>query len=898
MMATAAERDSPTMHETRVTTLQQLAGSLACDPAAPALIAFSADTRECLGGAELAARVEQQARWLCAAGLTPGAPLALLAPNGSAWVITALAAMRCAAVLVPLDSQLTGEPLAHVLHDCGARHLATTSGLQAAIEALALPVPPRVLLLDGPADPADGLELPEVDSAGPGERAVIFYTSGTTGQPKGVPLSHANLMSNVEAILAQRLVDRHDRLLVPLPLHHVYPFTVGLLAPLRQRSTLVLPYSLIGPQLIRALKEAAASALLGVPRLYESLVMAIDQRVAAGGGLARGFYRATLALSRLLRRFGARRPGRWLLASLHRRLAPNLRLVVSGGAALPAALAECLQDLGWEVATGYGLTETSPILTFNAPGRGDLASAGCALPGVALRTAEDASRAHPAEVQVRGPNVFAGYLNLPGKSAEAFTADGWFRTGDLGWLDARGFLHLAGRASEMIVLPGGENIDPEKIEQALKAAPGIQDVCVLEVDGRLRALLQPDMALLREAADETALREQLAQRVSAASAGLPSHHRVSDFRVSTDPLPRTRLGKLRRKEAAVRYRQAATSAAPRSGPLPVERMTPEDQQLLQLPAARATWEFLCARFPDRHLTPDSSPQLDLALDSLDWVGLGLELRERAGVDLPESGLGGWQSVRDLLRAAAAAAPAQGALPLLELLRRPDSLLDEDQRRWLSPRPAWQLAALRGLHALLRPLCRWAFHLQVEGRAELPGSGPFLLAPRHLSVLDPVIVGSVLDIATMRRLRWAGWTGMLFNGPLRRLISRIAGVLPVDPIASPRSSLAFGAAALAAGHGLVWFPEGRRSPDGTLQPLRAGIGLLLAAQPVPVIPVWLDGTQDAMPIGRRWPRRARIRVRFGAAATPEALAARGHGETEAERITAGLAATLQALERQP
>ena len=882
------------MSNTGIGTLQRLAAELAHDPAAPALIAFSADGVESLDGSALAARVEQRARTLCAAGVAGGGPLALLAPNSTEWVVMALAAMRCGAVLVPLDAQLAGSALAHVLEDCGASHLATTTALRRAVEALELKRPPQLLLLDEPPPDPGPVDLPDPAGASPDQCAVIFYTSGTTGNPKGVPLTHANLMSNVEAILAQRIVDASDRLLVPLPLHHVYPFTAGLLAPLRERAAIVLPQSLIGPQLIRALNEGRVSALLGVPRLYESLVTAIDQRVAGRGRLALRLFQGSLALSGALRRLGLRRPGRWLLGGLHRRLAPALRLVVSGGAALPAALAGRLQDLGWEVATGYGLTETSPILTFNAPGRGDLASAGTALPDVSLRTAGRADARHPAEVQARGPNVFEGYLNLPEKSAGAFTADGWFRTGDLGWIDAAGFLHLSGRGSDMIVLPGGENIDPEKIEQVIKAAPGIQDVCVLEIEGRLRALVQPDAALLRESADADALRERLSRTLTAAGRELPSHHRVGDFRVTPDPLPRTRLGKLRRHEAEAIYREASGSASPRREPLAIERMSPEDQQLLQLPAARAVWEFLCEQFPDRRLTPDSSPELDLELDSLGWVNLGLALRDRAGVDLPEGAAGGWQSVRELLRDAAAAAPAEGGPELLELLRQPEAMLQPAQLHWLSPRPRWQLAVLRGVYTLLRALCRRWFSIRVEGAARLPACGAFLVAPRHLSVLDPVLVGTALGIDTLRHLRWAGWTGMLFNGPLRRLISRIAGVLPVDPVASPRSSLGLGAAALAAGHGLVWFPEGGRSRDGDLQPLRSGVGLLLAAHPVPVIPVWIEGTNRAMPIGQRWPRRAEILIRFGAPIEAQTLARRGQGETQAERITDGLAGALHEL----
>ncbi len=863
---------------------------------------FGAHDAERLDAAGLGARVAKTAAVLTARGVSPGEPVALFAANSAAWVIAALAVMRKGAILVPLDAQLSGEPLAHVLGDCGARQVLADAPRAETLATLAPDPPVNVLDLEALTrrdDPAASAATDRA-SAQPGDidgdtRAVIFYTSGTTGMPKGVPLTHRNLTANVNAILAQGIIDARDRVLVPLPFHHVYPFTAGLLATLQQGAALVLPYSLVGPQLVRALKEGEASVLLGVPRLYDSLVQAIEQRAAGRGTLAAGLFHGLLGASRLLRRLGLRRPGRWLLASLHRRMAPALRLVVSGGAALPAALATRLLDLGWEVASGYGLTETAPILTFNAPGEGDLASAGRALPGVSLRTREPADPEHPAEVEATGPNVFDGYLNLPERSREAFSDDGWFRTGDIGWLDARGYLHLAGRASDMIVMPGGENIDPEKIEDALKAQADIDDACVFEAKGRLLALLQPAMATLREHEDTDALREQLRRTVTATGRGLPSHHRLDDFRITPDPLPRTRLGKLRRHEAEAAYAEIdRDDPEVAAEPIPIERMSPEDQQLLQIPTARAVWDSLCQRFADRRLTPDSSPQLDLGLDSLGWVSLTLALREEAGIDLPETSASGWESVRDLLRDAADASPVEAGGDLVTLLRQPDCLLDEDSLRWLAPSGGVRRVLLGFAHWLLQAFCRWRFPLYVEGPARLPSPGPCLLAPRHLSALDPLVVAAALSRKDALALRWAGWTGILFRGRLRRAASRLAGVLPIDPATAPRTSLALGAATLARKSPLVWFPEGRRSPDGRLQPLRSGVGLLLAAQPVPVIPVWIEGTREVLPAGRLWPRRGPVKVRFGEPLDPTTLAECDEGDTEAERIATALGEALKRL----
>ena len=272
--------------------------------------------------------------------------------------------------------------------------------------------------------------------------AVLFYTSGTTGPPKGVPLSHGNIASQLESIADLKIITAGDRALLPLPLHHVYPFVVGMLAPLTLGLPLVLPLSLSGQQLLRALREGEVTVIIGVPRLYSALYAGINARVESSGWVMRGLFRALLNISAVLRNSLGLRVGKLFFRSLHNRFGKHLRLFASGGSALDPQLASKLEALGWDVAIGYGLTETSPLLTINLPGQATPGSVGKPFPGVEVRIDPHALekpervRGHEVgEVLARGPNVFAGYLNLPEKTAEVFTSDGWFRTGDMGYLD-------------------------------------------------------------------------------------------------------------------------------------------------------------------------------------------------------------------------------------------------------------------------------------------------------------------------------------------------------------------------------------------------------------------------------------------------------------------------------
>ncbi|MCA1789934.1 MAG: AMP-binding protein, partial [Thioalkalivibrio sp.] len=586
--------------------------------------------------------------------------------------------------------------------------------------------------------------------------AAIFYTSGTTGPPKGVPLTHRNLSSNVEALCEQKLADERDRVLVPLPFHHVYPFTVGILIPLTLGATIIVPFSLVGPQIVRALHEGEATVMLGVPRLYEAVWKALEDRVAQKGRIAALLFRQMLAVSKLARHRLRLNLGRKLFKGLHRRLAPQLRLVVAGGAALDPDLGRTLQALGWEVATGYGLSETSPILTYNPPDRLKLETAGLPLPGVEIAIDDSDSEGGRGEVMARGPNVFAGYLNLPEKTEEVLDEKGWFRTGDTGEIDEDGYLHLHGRESSMILLSGGENVDPERVEDTLQAIDEVREIGVLAHEDRLAAVVVPESSLLREVTGED-LEKRVKDAVRKAAGELQSHHRPGVLRIAMDPLPRTRLGKLRRHKLEELFEKLGESDATfevKPEPVSSESMAPDDQQLLSDPHAERTWNYLAERFHDIRLTPDSALAEELGIDSLSWVDLTLALQDRAGIDLDDSAIERVETVRDLLQEAAGAAEAkEGRGELKEQLEDPESLLDDDQRKDLEPLGPTRRVVGRLLLGPVRLLSRLL--MRVEVRGSLPEDGPYLVAPRHLSFVDPLALLPAFSRQHLESLYWAG-----------------------------------------------------------------------------------------------------------------------------------------------
>ncbi len=854
-------------------TIDELLASRSVSGDQAAVVAMSRDDLATTSRTELLERAGRLVAGLQEAGLERGDRIVILAPNSADWVASALGVMNAGGAVVPLDTQMPREDLEHALSDAEPRFVFTTSKLEDRLPDDLGDV--SVYLLDADRDDSRAWEgLLEKEAASPvaesDDIAAIFYTSGTTGPPKGVPLTHRNLSSNVEALCEQELADDRDRVLVPLPFHHVYPFTVGILIPMTIGAPIIVPFSLVGPQIVRALQEGEATVMLGVPRLYEAIWQALEDRVSSRGRIPALLFRQTLAVSRLARRRLGLRLGQKLFKGLHKRLAPRLRLVVAGGAALDPDLGRNLLALGWEIGTGYGLSETSPILTYNPPDRLKLEAAGLPLPGVELKIDDSDSGDGRGEVMARGPNVFSGYLNLPEKNEEDLEEGGWFRTGDTGEIDEDGYLHLHGRESSMILLSGGENVDPEKVEGTLQAIDEVREVGVLEHEDRLAAVVVPESGLLREVTGED-LEKRIKEVVKKAAKELPSHHRPGELRIALDPLPRTRLGKLRRHKLEELFeelgKEDAVSEA-RPEPVSPESMAPEDQQLLSDPGAEQTWNYLAERFHDLRLTPDTSLADELGIDSLSWVDLTLALQDRAGIDLDDSAIERVETVRDLLQEAAGAAEAkEGRGELKKQLGDPESMLEDDQKKALEPPGPTRRVFGWLLLGPARLLSRLLMRVEVRGR--LPDDGPCLIAPNHLSFVDPLALLPALTRKDLESLYWAGLEDYLFSNRISRAFSRTARILPIDPGSAPRRSLAVAAACVERGYGLIWFPEGERSPDGELQRLRPGIGLVLAAQPVPVVPVRIEGTREVMAPGHRFPRPGkRVRVIIGDPVSPE------------------------------
>ena len=465
---------------------------------------------------QMAGRIRAFGRGLLALEFSPGERAAIMAPNGPWWVFADLGTMAAGGLSVPVYFTEGIDSILHIANDSTSRILFLYSPLIAEEVVARLDqfphlewiillqgafAHPRVLALEeflakGAAIAEEALEarLNEGDSE---ETATIVYTSGTTGLPKGAMLSHRNFLSNIEACLRLFDIGPQDEGLSFLPLSHVFERMAGYYLMLHQGA--VIAYAESFDSVPANLAEVRPTLAVSVPRLYEKMYARIMERVLAGSWPKKRLFFLALEAGRALvrRQQAGRAPGLLLpaLAALARRtvfgrlrrpFGGRLRFFVSGGAPLGREIAEFFHAAGIPIYEGYGLTETSPVLAVNAPQALRLGSVGRPLPGTRIRIAED------GEILARGPGVFRGYWNRPQETAAAFI-EGWFRTGDIGELDAEGFLFITDRKKDLIVTAGGENIAPQILENRLKTDKFIANAMVYgDRKPFLTALLVPN----------------------------------------------------------------------------------------------------------------------------------------------------------------------------------------------------------------------------------------------------------------------------------------------------------------------------------------------------------------------------------------------------------------------
>jgi long-chain acyl-CoA synthetase len=505
-------------------------------------------------------------------GVMPGDRVGLQSENRPEWGLAWMAIIEAGAVVVPLDAQLRSQEVGEILDTAGARFCVVSARQHPLLEEVRRERLASLRLIA--LDPVPGLpgwddaqrRFPAAAAperhADPGDLAVVIFTSGTTGQAKGVMLSHANLLSNVEGVAQTFEFGPGDRFLSVLPLHHTFESTGGLLCPLRVGASVAYARSLKSGELREDLRDSGATILLGVPLLYEKMLTAIHRGVEEAPWPRRLLARSLLAFVRLARvTTGARLGGRLMRGLRAASGMERVRMFVSGAAALPPELFWGFIDLGWQVLEGYGLTECSPVVAANRPHHPRPGAVGWPLVGVDVRIDRPDEEGN-GEIAVRGPNVMLGYFANPQATAEVLR-DGWFHTGDLGRLLGDGRVRITGRLKNMIATAAGKKIYPEEIEVLLGNCPYVLEVVVVggreERTGReeVQAHIVPNLSELEGLAkstharlDDAFVESVLRREVEALGQRLAPYKRVKRVILRRQEFPKTTTGKIRRQDLA------------------------------------------------------------------------------------------------------------------------------------------------------------------------------------------------------------------------------------------------------------------------------------------------------------------------------------------------------------
>jgi long-chain acyl-CoA synthetase len=839
--------------------------------------------------------VYQFARELQARNIVKGDAVLLWAPNSAEWVAAFLSCAITGVLAVPIDDASTPDFARRVSaqvrtrlvlcprdrHELFAR---TASGNPITIPTIAADDLPSAVSRHSP----DSFRPCLIQPSDPLE---IVFTSGTTAEPKGVVITHANVVGNVRPIEAEmHKYLRYERFVHPLrflnllPLSHVFGQFLGIFLPPLFGATVVFENTFHPSEMITTIHRERVSVLVAVPRMIESLKQKIERDLELGSPKSRekSAARFTAAPTQhFLRRW-------WTFRDIRRRFGWKFLALISGGAALDRETEAFWHRLGYAVIQGYGLTETTSLISLNHPFHTSRGSIGKVLPGREIKLAAD------GEILVRGSGVAKGYWNGRELASIADPADdGWYRTGDLGALDQSGNLFFKGRKKEVIVTAAGMNIYPEDLEAALRSEKELRDCVVVGLTRGGNAepcavlILNAKSAHEENAADfgpaVGAAKLSGADRaaralVERANQKLAEYQRMHTWFVwREEDFPRSSTQKPRRNLIRDAVESALAGQSPSATASPLAELI-----------ARIT------RRPAQSFSPDSNLETGLGLSSLERVELLSALEDRFQIDLSETTFASISTVGDLERLLQSECAGSSAdLPAMGVgksdSRNSPELSPKSARFTPAPRaafhyPRWTLRwpvtwiRLAAQYLLALPATLLLGWPRVVGCENLDGVlGPLLIVCNHIGDIDVGFIQAALPARFRHKLATA--TGgealeLLHSPPGTRLPKRtydrirwtlavaLLNLFPLPREAGFRKSFAYAGEAVDRGYNIVVFPEGRHTEDGGLRPFRSGIGLLANNLRLPVLPMRIDGLYELKRAGKKFAPPGKITVRIG------------------------------------
>lgn len=758
--------------------------------------------------------------------IIPGDRVAIFSENRVEWAYALFGIWKKGGVAVPIDHMASYEEVAYILNDARPSYAFVSKDL---MDVFAKALKQNKFKVE-PIDIENFIPFYQTGNITniSEDLALILYTSGTTGKPKGVMLTFGNLSSNIEAIAKENIASSKDITIALLPLHHAYPLTVSLLVPIYLGATIIFSDILASESLINLIVANKVTALIGVPRLYKLIHDKIFEQIEKDG-LAKNLFK-------LVDFLGSPRLGKIIFRQVHNKFGGKLKYFISGGAKLDPKIAHDLYMLGFIVLEGYGLTETSPIVSFNIPGSIKIGSVGRPIPGVEIKIAED------NEILVRGKNIMKGYWQRQDLTNEVMEDD-WFHTGDIGFVDEDGYLYITGRKKELIVLENGKKVIPEEIENLiLSKSKIVKEVAVIEKNGFLHAIIVPDIELSKSMGILN-LREYLTWEViDKVNRELPSYKQITDFSIQEEELPKTRLGKIKRfllkenKDQKVNKVESKPEIS-----MPKGILSEQESVLL---------EYL--RKYKRDVSPKDHIEIDLGMDSLDKVELLSFLDKTFGVKIAEKELSKYLAVERLMELVSSSSVYKSEnIDWNVILKAQEESISLEYKDDI----------LTYGSLVLKYFFKLYFRLQVEGLLNLPKNPPFIIASNHASYLDGFLIASSLPKHIIKNTYFIG-AKEYFEGKIGEFLAKHFHVIPVDTQSNVKDTLIASSNMLKEGKNLIVFPEGARTRNGKLLPFKKGVAILSKELKVPIVPTAIKGSYESMKIGDFFPKPKKIILRFG------------------------------------
>ncbi|MFY9571474.1 MAG: AMP-binding protein [Blastocatellia bacterium] len=780
----------------------------------------------------------QFARELEARNISKGDRVLFWAQNSPEWVAAFFGCLLRGAIVVPLDYESSPEFAARVQKQVEAK-LILCSGNRLGDSRLSLPA----LMLEELSNTVSSraTEPYATDDIVDRDIAEIIFTSGTTAEPKGVCLTHRNVLANINPLEPEiqkylkyeRLV-HPVRFLVLLPLSHVFGQFMGILVPQLLGGEVYFQESLNPSEIIDTVKKHRISVIVSVPRVLDTLRNKIERDYEARGH-GDAFKRKLIAAEsqHFLRRW-------WSFRRIHRKFGWKFWSFVSGGAALSTETEAFWRRLGYAVVQGYGMTEAAALITVNHPFNMSRRSIGKTLPGHELKLDEH------GEILVRGDNVSPGYWG--GAVRPITTEDGWLRTGDVAEMDEQGNLYFKSRKKDVIVTAAGLNVYPDDLEAALNALPEVRDSAVISVDTPQGAEAHAVLLLRNE-------REDAAAIVKRANETLSPYQQIRRWTIwPEEDFPRTATQKIRKPVVIEKLKGTLAGGGERTGAINNRRAS----SFILNTIARVSGEAPAS------LDPSANLEMDLKLDSLGRVELLGALEDHYQVDIDEAAFTAATTIGDVEKM------------IRDGAREPASQYEYPE--WSDRFPAtWIRLAV--FYLVILPLTLVMSRARVSGKQGLRDlRGPVLFISNHITMVDAAVILLALPFRYQRKLAIAmegevllGWRHPAMDtGWFERLIGRVKYVLvvllfnvfPLPQKSGFRRSFAFAGETMDRGYSVLVFPEGRRTPDGEMHRFMDGIGLLVTRLNVPVVPAKIEGLYLLKKQGRHFAKRGEITVAIG------------------------------------